>query len=202
MSHTHLPIQAFAFNFATVQIEIESTLANAPPKVTPHKSMMSAVQFAYAFVLVAYFGVAVAGYYTFGSAVDGNVLLSMAKYATNDVEKGFVIAAQVRTYKPLATPIVFLSLARHGCVWSRYPYDSGVHVTCMLCTQARAAVWWGSRRAHNPHSQPRAACDSRDMTAPPPPRPPTPLPLFHRDSHQHISHFFLFPPCRLWWLCT
>jgi amino acid permease len=82
----------FAFAFTLIAPDIQGTLAAKPE---PRREMMKGVSMAYVFTFFAYFLSAISGYYAFGNAVSGDVLLSIAEYATTPAERGAITAAQV-----------------------------------------------------------------------------------------------------------
>lgn len=83
----------FAFNFHFMVPDISATMAEGP--VPPKKAMMKGVSLSYVLIFPAYFLSAISGYYCFGNAVDGDVLLSLSAHVTNSAERGAITAAQV-----------------------------------------------------------------------------------------------------------
>ncbi|EPS65615.1 hypothetical protein M569_09163, partial [Genlisea aurea] len=69
---------AFAYAGHNVVLEIQATIPSTPEK--PSKiAMWKGVILAYVVVAVCYFPVAFVGYYTFGNAVDDNILLTLSR---------------------------------------------------------------------------------------------------------------------------
>lgn len=69
---------AFAYAGHNVVLEIQATIPSTPEKLSK-KPMWKGVIVAYIIVAICYFPVALIGYWTFGNAVDDNILITLEK---------------------------------------------------------------------------------------------------------------------------
>ncbi|KAF8677144.1 hypothetical protein HU200_046614 [Digitaria exilis] len=96
---------AFAYAGHNVVLEIQATIPSTP-EAPSKKPMWRGVVVAYAIVALCYFGVAFAGYYAFGNAVDPNVLISLEKPRWLVAAANLMVAVHVvGSYQVFAMPV-------------------------------------------------------------------------------------------------
>ncbi|KAB2614063.1 lysine histidine transporter 1-like [Pyrus ussuriensis x Pyrus communis] len=96
---------AFAYAGHNVVLEIQATLPTSPEKPSKY-AMWRGVVIAYIVVALCYFPVAFIGYYTFGNAVEDNILISLEKPGWLIVTANmFVIIHIIGGYQLFAMPV-------------------------------------------------------------------------------------------------
>ncbi|CAN6572372.1 unnamed protein product [Malus baccata var. baccata] len=96
---------AFAYAGHNVVLEIQATIPSTPEKPSK-KPMWRGVVFAYLIVALCYFPVALIGYYTFGNAVEDNILISLEKPEWLIITANmFVVVHVIGSYQLYAMPV-------------------------------------------------------------------------------------------------
>ncbi|CAI9093267.1 OLC1v1028732C1 [Oldenlandia corymbosa var. corymbosa] len=96
---------AFAYAGHNVVLEIQATIPSTPEKPSK-KPMWKGVMLAYFVVALCYFPVALCGYYTFGRAVDDNILITLEKPQwVVAMANMFVVVHVIGSYQIFAMPV-------------------------------------------------------------------------------------------------
>ncbi|WIA23691.1 hypothetical protein OEZ85_000385 [Tetradesmus obliquus] len=101
----------FAYSGHNVALEIQATLPRTEAHPTTVKPMMKGINITFIITGIAYFAVAIAGFYAFGTGVADNVLMSFAKGPTSWVvamADMFVVVHVASAYQVYSQPVFLL----------------------------------------------------------------------------------------------